>query len=90
MSFLHNLFSSPAKPSPTKKRDVPDPDTDITRSGGKRKRDAYDPEEYQNAVYAGAGAVAVNGDDGYEMDGNGLDEEEAAACQLQDEVELEA
>ena len=88
MSFLYNLFSSPAKYTPAKKRNIPE--TPTPRSSEKRKRDAYDPEEYQNAVYAGAGAVAVNGDDGYEMDGNGLDEEEAAACQLQDEVELEA
>jgi len=90
MSFLHNLFSSPAKAPPNKKRNGPDPDTDITRSGGKRKRDAYDPEEYQNAVYAGAGTVKVHGDDGYEMDGDELDEEEAAVCQLQDEAEIEA
>ncbi|KAI4674129.1 uncharacterized protein J4E84_010829 [Alternaria hordeiaustralica] len=88
MSFLHNLFSSPAKAPPTKKRDTPN--TPTARSGGKRKRDAYDPEEYQNAVYAGAGTVAVSGDDGYEMDRNDLDEVEAAACQLQDEAEFEA
>ncbi|KAI4920836.1 hypothetical protein J4E85_008951 [Alternaria conjuncta] len=90
MSFLHNLFSSPGKHPPPKKRNLPDPDTDITRSGEKRKREAYDPEEYQNAVYAGAGTVAVSGDDGYEMDGDELDEEVAVACQLQDEAEFEA
>ena len=42
----------------------------------------YDSEEYQNAVYAGAGTVAVSGDNGYEMDEDELDEEEA-------EVEVE-
>ncbi|KAI4916125.1 hypothetical protein J4E90_004571 [Alternaria incomplexa] len=89
MSFLHNLFSSPAKYTPAKKRNIPE--TPTPRSSEKRKRDAYDPEEYQNAVYAGAGAVTVSGDDGYEMDEDELDEldeVEAAAHQLQDEAEV--
>jgi len=90
MSFLHNLFSSPAKPPPTEKRN----ELDMARAhsggkGGKRKRDAYDPEEYQNAVYAGAGTVAVSGDNGYELDEEEADEGEAAAHQLQDEAEVE-
>ncbi|KAI4943539.1 hypothetical protein J4E91_009176 [Alternaria rosae] len=82
MSFLQNLFSSPATSSPAKKRNVLD--TPTSRSGQKRKREAYDPEQYQNAVYAGAGTAPVNGDDVYE-----LDEEEAAAHQLQAEGEVE-
>ena len=86
MSFLYNLFSSPAKYTPAKKRNIPE--TPTPRSSEKRKRDAYDPEEYQNAVYAGAGAVTVSGDDGYEMDEDELDEVEAAAHQLQDEAEV--
>ncbi|KAI4640487.1 hypothetical protein J4E93_008693 [Alternaria ventricosa] len=82
-------MSSPAKPPPIKKRNGNVADTPSSRSGGKRKRDAYDPEEYQNAVYAGAGAVAVSGDNGYELDEKELDEEEAAAHQLQDEAGVE-
>ncbi|KAH6853055.1 hypothetical protein BKA58DRAFT_450402 [Alternaria rosae] len=82
MSFLQNLFSSPATSSLAKKRNVLD--TPSSRSGEKRKRDAYDPEQYQNAVYAGAGTARVNGDDVFV-----LDEEEAAAHQLQAEAEVE-
>ena len=90
MSFLHNLFSSPAKPPPTEKRNELDmPRAHSGGKGGKRKRDAYDPEEYQNAVYAGAGTVAVSGDNGYELDEEEADEGEAAAHQLQDEAEVE-